>query len=265
MDNKNVYASISGGKDSVAMGLYFLEKNIEFKPVFIDTGWEKESTYDYINDILSPLFGDFTIIRNEEYFKEEHSAPGGMEQLIEEQKIFPTGGIRFCTRLLKIVPIQNFLALERVKIGSKPTNAVGIRAEESIKRSEMTEYEEQDESIIWRPLINWTLDEVVSIHKKHSVPPNPLYLKGALRVGCYPCIFSRKEEIKNLARTDPGRIEKIKNLEEHISEIRGGESHFFKGGNINEVVDWATNKTGYLFDEDSFDSDVGCMRWGVCE
>ena len=55
----------------------------------------------------------------------------------------------------------------------------------------MTEWEFQDfDAEVWRPD---TLErgEVIEIHHRHGLRPNPLYLLGATRV-CWPCIFARK-------------------------------------------------------------------------
>jgi tRNA(Ile)-lysidine synthase TilS/MesJ len=45
IDGWHVIASISGGKDSVAMSLYLRELEVEHVRVFCDTGWEhRDST-----------------------------------------------------------------------------------------------------------------------------------------------------------------------------------------------------------------------------
>jgi hypothetical protein len=60
---------------------------------------------------------------------------------------------------------------------------------------------------------------VIAIHKRHGLAPNPLYLKGASRVGCWPCIYARKSEIKLVAEIDPGRIEILRQLEKEVAEL----------------------------------------------
>lgn len=37
---------------------------------------------------------------------------------------------------------------------------------------------------VWRPLLTWSYDDVIEIHQAFGIKPNPLYLKGAERVGC---------------------------------------------------------------------------------
>jgi hypothetical protein len=50
LNGRRVVASISGGKDSAAMGLWLMEQGIEYDRVFADTGWEHPLTYEYLCD-----------------------------------------------------------------------------------------------------------------------------------------------------------------------------------------------------------------------
>jgi 3'-phosphoadenosine 5'-phosphosulfate sulfotransferase (PAPS reductase)/FAD synthetase len=66
-----VFASLSGGKDSTALGLWLRKLGVPFTPVFLDTGWEHPATYEYIEQVLVPLFGEFVVLRNEKYWAGE--------------------------------------------------------------------------------------------------------------------------------------------------------------------------------------------------
>jgi 3'-phosphoadenosine 5'-phosphosulfate sulfotransferase (PAPS reductase)/FAD synthetase len=273
-----LFASMSGGKDSTALGLWLRKQGLTFTPVFIDTGWEHPATYEYIEKVLVPVFGEFTVLRNEKYFQESSEWKGGMEQLVRAQRMFPSGLTRFCTRLLKVVPSQNFMSGVLCSTGVKPVSAVGIRADESASRSKMGEVEEQDEATVWRPLINWTEADVRAIHAEFGLRPNPLYLQGASRVGCWPCIHARKHELRHLAAVHPERIAHIGALEERVTALRQahnpelGAATFFKSRvegvarqSIGEVVAWAQQKDGVALDDIEEIEEAGCMRWGLCE
>ncbi len=273
LNDRPLFASISGGKDSTALGLFLLENNIKFTPIFCDTGWEHESTYEYIKDVLEPIFGEFQIIRNEKWFKEDSEWKGGFEQMLKYHKLFPSGRLKFCTRELKVVPVMNFFVESFLKTGKKPVSCLGIRAEESFKRSMLDEKDERDEATIWRPLIKYKEYEIIDLHHKHKVRPNPLYLKGYSRVGCYPCIYARKHEIRHMFLNDPKRIEYIHHLEEKVSSLRDDDpTYFFKSKtkdkrkmNIYDVVDWSINDKGKKLDDQEEIEEDGCMRWGLCE
>lgn len=275
LNGRPLFASISGGKDSTALGLFFLERGLRFTPLFIETGWEHPETYSYIKEVLEPLFGAFLIVKNEKLFKEDDEWKGGMEQIIKSNRMFPSGFAKFCTRHLKIIPVQNFYSDIRASMKTKPINAVGIRAEESSKRSQLEELEEQDEATVWRPLISFKEEEVIKIHQKHKVDPNPLYIKGASRVGCYPCIYARKHEIRYMSFTDPERIDYLEKLEERVNLLRKEEetrATFFKSRRkdkapmgIRDIVEWSRQDYGVSLDDQEEIEEQGCMRWGFCE
>ena len=272
MKDRPLYASISGGKDSTALGLWLKENGLKFTPIFFDTGWEHEETYRYIEETLSPIFGEFLYLRNESLFPGDELWAGGMEQAILKNRIFPSGAAKFCTRLLKLKPLREFMNNERLRLKEKPVNIVGVRAQESAKRAALSEIEEQDEATVWRPLISWTEADVIEMHHKHKISPNPLYLRGASRVGCFPCIYARKHEIRHLSLAHPERIKRIEELERMVNELREEDAKkatFFKSRRsdrepmgIREIVEWSKDKTG---DDLEDIEDTGCMRWGLCE
>jgi len=207
---RRVVASISGGKDSAAMSLWLAEQGIEHDRVFLDTGWEHDLTYEYLRGPLTAKLGPIVELR----------APLLMEELIRKKGMFPSRVRRFCTQELKVKPMQRYLS-ERMDAGDDLINAVGIRAAESEARSRMREWEWQDgfDCEVWRPLLLWSEQQVIDIHKRHGLPPNPLYLMGAQRVGCWPCIHARKSEIRLIADKDPVRIARLRVLEQEIEPV----------------------------------------------
>jgi 3'-phosphoadenosine 5'-phosphosulfate sulfotransferase (PAPS reductase)/FAD synthetase len=279
ISDRPLIVSVSGGKDSTAMALHLRELGIKYRSVFMDTGWEHPSTYDYLSDVLDPLLGGVERIR------------GAMDMVetIRHKAMFPSRMRRWCTQQLKVIPMQDFCVRVFEETGMRPVSAVGIRSAESLRRSKMQEWEEQDEATIWRPLIRWTMQDVVDIHTRHGVQPNPLYLRGASRVGCWPCIYARKAEVKLLATIDPDRIALIRDLEREITEAAdalaatkgivnehprawfAGRGPAALGGRagampIDDVVSWAmTGKGGRQFELIEAPEEEGCMRWGLCD
>jgi len=297
-----IVVSMSGGKDSTATGLYLRELEIEkTNPVyyaFCDTGWEHPELYQYLDDVIEPLFGpEFYRLKSKKY-------PGGMPDLVEKKGMFPSRKIRFCTQELKIFPIRDFMKETQAKHPDKaiPLNVVGIRAAESKARSRMGEYEPG--SILsggknsapicdtWRPLITWLVQDVIDIHTRHGIRPCPLYLRDNLpaqRVGCWPCIMSRKDEIRSVAETDPDRIVQIRNLEKkvtdnararHAKKRKYPDSPLFtatffqsKGDDgsmwpIEKVVEWSKTAYGgrqYELFVANDPAERGCQSWGLCD
>ena len=278
LNGRRLFASMSGGKDSTALALWLRAQGVRFTPVFCDTGWEHPTTYAYIRDVLEPVFGAFTVVRNEKLFQADPEWAGGMEQGTKKFRMFSSGRHRWCSYYLKVLPAQNLFAEVQYADGAKPVNAVGIRAQESASRSKMTQTEEQDEATVWRPLIDWTEAQVIEAHAAAGLKPNPLYLTGASRVGCYPCIFARKHEIRHLAAVAPERIDRIAELEERVTQLRqdgnpdAAQATFFRSKlkgvpkmSVREVVEWSRTKGGDVIDDVSELEEQGCMRWGLCE
>lgn len=261
---REIVASISGGKDSTAMALLFKEAELDHHFIFMDTEWEHPSTNEYLLEYLQPKIGPVKVL---------HSDYGGMRDIIFRNNRFPSRLARFCTGELKLRPVRKYIRSLEEEI----VNAVGIRAQESLRRSKYPEWEYSKEFKVdvWRPLIRWKEEDVIKMHQRHGIRPNPLYLLGSDRVGCWPCIFSSKKSLRILAEEHPTRIDEIRELEHQLNEQRRERdpnakpvswfSHNGHAVSIDDVIDWAhKDKSGReLFA--SGDREAGCMRWGLCE
>lgn len=261
--------SVSGGKDSTATALALREAEIPAVYVFADTGWEASETYnhlDYLERVLDAPIHRVTPAR-------------GMADAVRHRRGFPSRVQRWCTRELKIRPLNAFLALMGEWSGLHVANVVGVRGDESVSRAALPEWEEPEEldGCVWRPLIKWSLADVLAIHKRHGVEIGPLYRAGHNRVGCYPCIFANKEEIRLVAERAPERIAAIRELEGEVTAQRQadgkGPATFFQDrlrGNptlgIDDVVSWSrTERGGRQLPLLKPAPSGGCFRWGLCE
>jgi 3'-phosphoadenosine 5'-phosphosulfate sulfotransferase (PAPS reductase)/FAD synthetase len=201
-----------------------------------------------------------------------------MVELIRSKTMFPSRVKRYCTQDLKIRPLRARMLRDD---DGEVVNAIGIRGEESRARAAMPVWEvdrEAPDVLVWRLLLRWSMQDVIDIHKRHGITPNPLYLQGHERVGCWPCIFARKAEI---ARLPDERVAEIAALETELTEAaraRGSESPtraFFgfhdpltgetRTTPIEQVRAWARTDRGGVQLRLIDDAPAGCVRWGMCE
>jgi 3'-phosphoadenosine 5'-phosphosulfate sulfotransferase (PAPS reductase)/FAD synthetase len=278
---------VSGGKDSTALILAMREAGIEARYVFADTGWEAVETYEYLDYLRVALGIEIDVVSES---GDQNPDVGGMETRIRKRAGFPGRMQRWCTRELKIEPLRRYHDSLIEATGIETVSAMGVRADESESRSRMPEWEDEPEGkrtwggYVWRPLLSWAIADVLEIHNRHGVKVNPLYQRGHNRVGCYPCIFSSKEEIALIAKHDPGRIDEIRALETEMVQLRrdrniekpGRYTHvedasFFQTQRqgftgIDAVVTWArTNHGGRQLPLLAEPPKGGCMRWGICD
>lgn len=289
-------ASVSGGKDSTAMCLHLRELGIEYRAIHFDTGWEHAETVRYVREVLPRHIGPIEIVsrepklgEREEAWAQELEAMLGFRspfvRYVLQRGMFPSRARRYCTQELKVFCVRNVVKAVHAA-DQLPVNVVGIRAAESYARSKLPEREISTslDCMVWRPLLRWSERQVIDIHKRHNVPPNPLYLRGLLRVGCWPCVQANKKEIRAL---DAGRIQVIERLEELcglLAQERGAPNANAPGmfqrmtrdpvtGErpcipIREHVAWSRTLHGSDLEDQQlgFQSfNDGCLRWGLCD
>ena len=131
------------------------------------------------------------------------SKHGSLLEYIEKIKYMPGHRARFCTRIFKIEPFQNFT----------DTYSVALRADEERigNRNNNVDY----------PLQDMGIDnmEVIKICTEYNLLPRyPVYMA---RGGCINCFYKRKSEIYAMDSFVPEILDKLQILEEGIQDERG--------------------------------------------
>jgi 3'-phosphoadenosine 5'-phosphosulfate sulfotransferase (PAPS reductase)/FAD synthetase len=262
--------SISGGKDSAAMWAYM--KRLEIGPrraVACDTGWEADfddvNWARYLVDLSFAIGEPCRVVQAEIQFAERVLRSGTFPGMLNR---------RWCTEELKLIPFKEEVDRIRDETGDDVTVVVGIRAEESDARAKMPEREWSDfyDCEMWRPLIDWSLDQVIAEHHAAKIPLNPLYLLGAERVGCWPCVKARKRELRLLGKLDPARVTKVRRLEAATGTTmfcleaphRKGQERKLIPTPIDDMIVWANTTHGGK-QLAMYHEPTGCARWGICE
>jgi 3'-phosphoadenosine 5'-phosphosulfate sulfotransferase (PAPS reductase)/FAD synthetase len=241
--------SVSGGKDSTALWLWAIRTGLSpLVPLFCDTKWEAAATYAYLDDLERRL-GPIRRLTSE-----------GFEERTRRSGTFPSRVRKWCSPELKVEMCASELTRIRDEFQDEVQVLVGFRREESAKRADPVKTPEREwldvyDCDVWRPILDWTIQDVIAEHRRAGVPMNPLYHLGAERVGCWPCIHAGKIEIRLVADEDPARIERIAAIERDIGQTMFvlRESRVGKPADapdvciptpINEMVTWSRTERG---------------------
>lgn len=223
-------ASFSGGKDSqVVLDLCTRAiPSTEFEVIYSDTGYELPPSlelYQQVQEHYKKLFPDlkFSLAKNHESVLNYWDKIGT-----------PSDKHRWCCAIMKTAPLYRSLKVEGTNKQAKSLAFEGVRAEESVMRSN---YErigkgvKHDTVINARPILNWNTTEIFLYLFGHHLPINEAYRLGKPRVGCLICPFSspwddmivnqkyKKELEPFLSRlVNWSKQRHIPNLDEYIKE-----------------------------------------------
>ncbi|GHT51556.1 phosphoadenosine phosphosulfate reductase [Spirochaetia bacterium] len=105
-----------------------------------------------------------------------------------EKEIGDTGMQESLEKRHKCCGVRKVDVLEKAIIG-KSAWLTGMRAAQSVTRTDiqLLEFDEKFGVFKVNPLYKWSYDEVMAYIKNNALPIHPLYAKGFLSIGCYPC------------------------------------------------------------------------------
>jgi 3'-phosphoadenosine 5'-phosphosulfate sulfotransferase (PAPS reductase)/FAD synthetase len=197
--------SLSGGKDSAALAVYMRDRVPQMEYIFHDTGKELPETYDYI-DRLEAILGQ-AIHRTtvQDSFDKWLKVFGGM---------IPSNHRRWCTKMLKLKPFEDF-------IGNEPVlNYVGLRADE--KRIGYISHKENITPVYPFREAGLVRADIVEILESSGLGL-PKYMEwGRTRSGCYFCFYQQPIEWVRLWETHNDLFQLAREYEEQ-SVIHGEE------------------------------------------
>jgi len=192
----------------------------------------------------------------------------GMEQLVLDHRGWPRNGMQFCTEDLKIVPFIEWLAEHDPEMHALV--CVGVRRAESERRSQIVEFEIEDERAggrhQWRALYLHSDDERDALILRAGKKVLPHRSKE-----CDPCINGSR---KDIAEVEPIKIDFIEDIEQRLGFSRTGKPRVMfrpakKMGatGIREIVEWAKSAPGkykkgaYTLDDEAAGN---CHDTGYC-
>lgn len=215
-----IFISVSGGKDSHAM--LFLVRDLadrqgvlrsKLLALYADTGMEWHNAGEHVQALCKAAGIELVIVRPEipmiekvryHFDKTKGSNP------------FPSMRCRWCTSEQKTHPMDKII----VKYHGTLLKVTGERKEESVRRSVLPEFGEIRRTTCktrtvfgWRPMLNFTTDDVWAMIKDSGVPRHFCYDIGCDRLGCAGCIFNNDRQVKIEMRENPLIFEAIDQLE----------------------------------------------------
>lgn len=181
---------LSGGKDSTALALFMRDRIPQMEYVFTDTGKELEETYAYLNRVEAHLGKPIIRLNDRAGFEHWLSVFGGY---------LPNPNMRWCTKLLKLVPFENYIGEGQV------ISYVGIRADEnregyiSTKPNIKPVFPFKEHGIDYQG--------VITILKESGIGLPPYLNWGRSHSGCFFCFFQRPIEWVRLLENHPDQFE----------------------------------------------------------
>lgn len=242
----NKFIAFSGGVESSTMAVLF---GNSADAIFSDTGFEHKEIYERVdlveNFVKQAIRPDFKIhrIRNKKH--------GSLIDYIKQQKFYPNFQARYCTRMFKIEPIDDFLdQYGEVEL------MIGLNYEESEKRT--GNHGNKPNVKYSYPLVESKLSREACkniLDKLGLLPKFPAYMQ---RGGCIGCYYKSKKEYEAMALLNPEEFSIVEQLEKDIqdrredffsikegvkmSDIRKGvENMIFEPDEIYPVINDATN------------------------
>jgi 3'-phosphoadenosine 5'-phosphosulfate sulfotransferase (PAPS reductase)/FAD synthetase len=210
--------SLSGGKDSAALAIYMRDRVPEMEYIFHDTYKELPETYEYLGKLEAYLGKKIHFTKPDYDFDTWLDIYGG---------VIPSNHRRWCTRMLKLKPFEDY-------IGDEPViNYVGIRADE-----ERVGYISHKANIT--PVYPFREDGLVRADIIHILEESGIGLPtftawGRTRSGCYFCFYQQKIEWVRLKEKYPDLFEKAKAYE--YANKENGNAFYWSGNESLEELE----------------------------
>jgi 3'-phosphoadenosine 5'-phosphosulfate sulfotransferase (PAPS reductase)/FAD synthetase len=173
--------------------------------------------YDRINYVEKMLMahhdGDFRLVRIRASVTVGEDTVNSLTDYVRKRKFMPSPRQRFCTRLFKIQPIDNFLASQgdvELMIGLNLDEAQARTGNHGLQPNVKYTY----------PLVDSEMDrsDCEELLGHYGLLPDfPPYMD---RGGCKFCPFKSKKEYAAMVHFAPEEIEEVRELEELIQDER---------------------------------------------
>jgi 3'-phosphoadenosine 5'-phosphosulfate sulfotransferase (PAPS reductase)/FAD synthetase len=196
MTNERHILGISGGRDSASLAVYMRQyhPHLPLEYFFTDTGKELPEVYSFLDKLegfLGKPIHRLNPDRDFDFWLDEYG------------NFLPSPRTRWCTRQLKLRPLEHWLK-EDLEAGTTIHSYVAIRADEPSREGYQATHPNMR---VHFPLRDAGLDRagVLEILNQSDVG-EPEYYKWRSRSGCTFCFYQQKIEWVRLAENHPDRF-----------------------------------------------------------
>lgn len=250
-----VIVAFSAGKDSIACVLHLIEMGIKPELWHHDVDGGGENFFDwpvtkayaraFAAHLGLPLYlswreggieAEMTKAndRTKPVFYETPDglkSSGGIRGKIATRRKWPAVSadlrVRWCSAVAKIDVFSAAMAGQDRFKGKKVLVVTGERRQESTARSRYLASEPhrthapgkvaRRHVTHWRPVIDWSEEQVWDIIRRHGIVPHPCYRLGFSRASCMICIFSSANQVAAVKKLDPARFAKVVGYEKDFN------------------------------------------------
>lgn len=231
------YISFSGGVESSTMCLLFGNKA---DAIFADTNYEHKPIYERIIKVekyVREFYGNnFKIVRVQ---REGETMP----EYIKSSKFYPSFQSRYCTRMFKIEPIDDYL--EQYK-NEGVELMIGLNADEIEQRT--GNHGNKPFVKYSYPLADNGITRAICIEILQTAKLMPNFPPYMQRGGCIGCYYKSKKEYEALALLNPEEYDIVANLEQTIQDKRDKFYHIVES--IPNLKDFKRYAQSILFNPD---------------
>lgn len=231
-----VYIGFSGGKDSVVLlDLCHKVLPLDVPVVFSDTDMELPTTYRVWEEIQSRYEGRAFL------------KVSAQTTALANWRIFgpPSQALRWCCSVHKSTPAILALKKRLGKRSIKTMAFVGVRGEESQRRSEYDDIGDglkSQSQVNAMPILAWSAHELWLYIFEHDLVLNEAYRKGMPRVGCLMCPMSTDRQNDLIRMNYPEEVAPFADavrytIDREFSSEEDADAFVYEGG-------WYARKSG---------------------
>ena len=203
----SLVVSYSAGKDSTACLLWALATGLPVRAIWCDTGNEPPESPDYLEYIERELGVSI----------ERLVRPGRQfDDFVRQRRMWPIPGRCLVSSRTKREAMAWYL--NNTETSKNALLILGQRRSESAGRAALPDFTPASRSglPVYRPILDWSLDDVFQYLDDHGVMAHPAYAKGRKRVGCVWCVHSRHDDLVRDEQLYPERCAELRALRAEI-------------------------------------------------